>query len=155
MPLQSQEIISGGRYLSCDQAMRTFAAGSLTNHLRIEVDWASGKRSVLTNTLANYIYEIDEAAALDGAPQPVSSSPSPFFEDVTRLLGHSHQEEFFDDFARQPTLPRRLSQLGPGVCWCDLNGDGWDDLVIGSGKGGSLAVFINDGKGGFQRNRAA
>src|SRR5207253_6299282 len=62
VPMQSQEIISGGRYLSCDQAMRTFAAGSLTNHLRIEVDWASGKRSVVTNALANYIYEIDEAA---------------------------------------------------------------------------------------------
>ena len=155
VPLQSQEIISGGRYLSCDQAMRTFAAGSLTNQLRIEVDWASGKRSVVTNALANYIYEIDEATVLDGTPQPMPSSPSPFFEDVTRLLGHTHHEEPFDDFARQPTLPRRLSQLGPGVCWCDLNGDGWDDLVIGSGKGGSLAIFINNGKGGFQRNREA
>jgi hypothetical protein len=155
VPLQSQEIISGGRYLSCDQAMRTFAAGSLTNRLRIEVNWASGKRSVVTNALANYIYEIDEATALDGAPQPAPPSPSSFFEDVSRLLGHTHHEERFEDFARQPTLPRRLSQLGPGVCWCDLNGDGWDDLVIGSGKGGSLAVFVNDGKDGFQRNRAA
>src|SRR5262249_16886293 len=38
---------------------------------------------------------------------------------------------------------------GPGVCWCDLNGDGWDDLLIGTGKGGSLGVFLNNGKGGF------
>src|SRR5207249_5717301 len=61
----------------------------------------------------------------------------------------------FDDFTRQPTLPKRLSQLGPGVCWCDLNGDGWDDLLIGGGKGGSLAVFLSDRRGGFQRSEGA
>src|SRR5262249_11304634 len=84
------------------------------------------------------------SSGVDG-PLP-SSLPSPWFEDVSRLLAHTHHEEPFDDFARQPTLPRRLSQLGPGVCWCDLNKDGWDDLVIGAGKGGTLAVFLNDGK---------
>ena len=31
VPLQSQEMISGGRYLSCDQSVRVFAAGALTN----------------------------------------------------------------------------------------------------------------------------
>ena len=28
VPMQSQEIACGGRYLSCDQTMRVFAAGS-------------------------------------------------------------------------------------------------------------------------------
>src|SRR5438445_11960630 len=31
VPMQSQEIISGGRYLACDQAMRGFRAGRFTN----------------------------------------------------------------------------------------------------------------------------
>jgi len=60
----------------------------------------------------------------------------------------------FDDFARQPTLPKRLSQLGPGICWCDLNNDGWDDLVIAGGKGGSLAVFLNDARAGSSAVKA-
>ena len=46
-------------------------------------------------------------------------------------------------------MSRRLSQLGPGVAWCDLNGDGWEDLVIGSGRGGRLGVFLNQGNGKF------
>ena len=50
---------------------------------------------------------------------------------------------------RQPLLPNRLSQLGPGVAWHDIDGDGNDDLIIGSGKDGRLAVFLNNGKGGF------
>ena len=44
---------------------------------------------------------------------------------------------------RQPFLPNKLSQLGPGISWFDLNGDGWDDLIIG--KGGQLAVYQNNG----------
>jgi hypothetical protein len=67
------------------------------------------------------------------------------------LIAHEHHEEAFDDFERQPLLPNRLSQLGPGVSWVDLNRDGWDDLIIGSGKGGSLAVYLNNGAGGFVR----
>ena len=42
---QSQEMICGGRYLSCDDTMRVFAAGNLDNELTIEVIWRSGKRS--------------------------------------------------------------------------------------------------------------
>ncbi|HZR16932.1 MAG TPA: VCBS repeat-containing protein [Verrucomicrobiae bacterium] len=153
VPLQSQEMISGGRYLSCDQAMRVFAAGSATNRLRIEVDWPAGHRSVVQNAEANYLYEIDEAGATAPTPPPTPRADTSFFEDVSKLLGHSHHEDPFDDFARQPTLSKRLSQLGPGVCWCDLNGDGWDDLVIGSGKGGQMAVFVNDRTGGFRAEK--
>jgi hypothetical protein len=47
-------------------------------------------------------------------------------------------------------LPRKLSQSGPGVAWADVDGDGWDDLIIGSGKGGRLAIFHNDNHGGFK-----
>jgi len=99
VPMQSQQIISGGRYLSCDQAMRVFAAGSLTNLLRLEVDWPGGRRSVLKDMAANYIYEIDEAAASDQEPQ-LDIRPPAFFEDVSRLLAHTNHEEPFDDFAR-------------------------------------------------------
>jgi hypothetical protein len=75
----------------------------------------------------------------------------PLFEEVSGLLNHRHHEEEYNDYARQPLLPRKLSQLGPGVAWQDVDGDGWEDLVIGSGKGGQLGVYRNDGKGGFSR----
>src|SRR5438128_8433292 len=45
VPVQSQEMICGGRYLSCDAAMRVFAAGDETNQMEIEVQWRGGKRS--------------------------------------------------------------------------------------------------------------
>jgi enediyne biosynthesis protein E4 len=148
---QSQEIMAGGRYQSCDDAARSFACGS-ASRLTIEVAWHNGLRTVFTNALPNHIYEFDEAAAAAGPSRPPPpSSPSPMFADVSEALAHKHAEEPFDDFERQPLLPRKLSQAGPGVSWFDVNQDGRDDLIIGSGRGGQMAVFLNDGKGGFQR----
>jgi hypothetical protein len=170
VPMQSQEMICGGRYLSGDDAMRVFAAGSLTNEMRIEVKWRGGKRSVVNGVKANRIYEVDEAGAEVKAniehrtsniehrttknqqSTSTSSQPSttqPVYEDLSRLLGHRHHENEFGDFERQPLLPKKLSQFGPGVAWNDLNDDGWEDLVIGSGQGGRMGVYLNDRKGGF------
>ncbi|HKS36828.1 MAG TPA: VCBS repeat-containing protein [Verrucomicrobiae bacterium] len=151
-PVQSQEMICGGRYLSSDDAMRVFAAGGRTNEMRIEVRWRNGKRSVVNGVKANRIYEIDEAGSTEiQSPKSEIQSAEPLFEDVSALLGHTHHEEEFNDYVRQPLLPRKLSQLGPGVGWYDMDGDGWEDLVIGSGKGGKLGAYRNDGQGGFKR----
>ncbi len=149
VPMQSQEIICGGRYLSSDDPMRVFAAGSVTNELRIEVLWRSGKQSVIQAAQANHIYEIEEpdAAAI---PIPILKPPiQPLFVDVSSRIKHIHHEEVFDDFALQPLLPHRLSQAGPGITWWDTDGDGWDDLIIGSGMGGELGLYRNDRQGGF------
>jgi hypothetical protein len=166
---QSQEMICGGRYLSCDDTLRVFAAGSSTNRLQIVVDWRSGRRSMVTNAQANCLYEIDETGAGEVPDHQPRSSPRaaiprsssqgaslssansrPLFEEARGLLDHLHHEEPFDDFSRQPLLPKRLSQDGPGVCWWDVDGDGWQDLLIGTGRGGHLAWYQNNGKGGFK-----
>ncbi len=104
----------------------------------------------MEDALANRIYEIAELGAVD-SPKTNPPVPAPLFEEVSGLIQHTHHEEMFDDFERQPLLPKKLSQLGPGIGWMDLDGDGWEDLVIGSGRGGSLAAYKNDGKGGFVR----
>src|SRR5205085_7058101 len=88
-------------------------------------------------------------------PQLSTFNSQPAFEDVSRLLDHKHHEDPFDDFARQPLLPNRLSQLGPGVAWFDLNGDGREELIIGSGKGGRLAIYRNDPQQGFVLDSAS
>jgi len=145
--VQSKEVICGGRYLSSDDPLLVFAAGP--GAMRLEVTWRGGLRSVVPDAKANHLYEIDEAAATR-VVIPHSAFRIPHFEDVSGLIQHNHHEEPFDDFAAQPLLPRRLSQLGPGVTWFDLDGDGWEDLIIGSGRGGQLATFRNEGGKRFQ-----
>ena len=142
---QTQEMIAGGRYLSSDDPMRVFATGA-ASQLEVAITWRSGKRSVVKEARPNFVYEIDEAAAMPPSP-PVAAKDSPLFEDVSSRLSHVHVDAFFDDFARQPLLPRRLSTLGPGICWTDLDEDSSDDLIIGGGGGGRPVVFRNDRMG--------
>lgn len=153
--MQQQEILCGGHYLSGDDPVRVFAAGSDTNALAIEVVWRSGAKSVVPKAKANRIYEIDEAAAEAGAVSPASAPrPQPLFRDVSQLLGHTHHEQLFSDYARQPLLAKQFSQLGPGAAWFDLDSDGHDELVLGSGKGGTLAVYRRNASGGFAEVKA-
>jgi len=159
---QSQEMMAGGRYLSSDDYVRTFAAGSTTNELTIEVMWRSGRRSVVPGARANRIYEIDEVHALPASVTPLAPRntpsapgilpgrgpeagrmPAALFTDVSAALNHTHHENAFNDFERQPLLARKLSQPGPGVTWFDVDGDGSDDLLIGSGAGRASSIFRN------------
>lgn len=142
---QSQEMMCGGRYLSGDQAMRVFAADPDPGKpMRLEVTWRNGTRSAVPDVKPNRVYEIDQASAGPApAPSP-RTDPDPYFSDASGLVGHAHVEDAFDDWARQPLLPRRLSRLGPGVAWYDVNGDGWEDFIIGAARGSAPALFTND-----------
>jgi len=123
--------------------MRVFAAGSATGGMTIEVSWRSGGRSRITGVLPNRLYEIEESGSGAASKAPAAEA---VFKDVSNVINHTHHENEFDDFQRQPLLPNRLSQLGPGVAWHDVDGDGNDDLIIGSGKDGRLAFFLNNGE---------
>ena len=68
---------------------------------------------------------IGPLALITRAFQPLRRSHAPpLFEDVSALIGHIHHDDPFDDFERQPLLPKLLSRLGPGITWFDVDGDG-------------------------------
>jgi hypothetical protein len=149
---QQQEMVAAGRYLSADDTLRVFAAGDPAKPLTIEVTWRNGSHSRISNVLPNHIYEISEPSDRSDRSEPSDRSDrsDPRFEDLSHLLNHTHQETPYDDFARQFLLPNMLSHLGPGATWADIDRDGFDDLLLGAGAGGTVACYRNTGKGAFQ-----
>lgn len=143
--VQRQEITSGGRYASGDDPVRVFGAGPDTVGLRVEVLWRSGRLSVVSNLPPSAVVEVFEP---DSEPvQRSPATPTPLFVPVGKGWLHRHRDPVFDDLSKPSLLPRSLANLGPAASWGDLNGDGWDDLVIGSGRGGRISGFLNDGRG--------
>jgi hypothetical protein len=150
VPEQRKEVTVTASYLSGSEPAYTFAAGG-DGPLSIEVRWSSGVITRVQDVVPNRLYEVREAreapgssaSAADTVAPPAAGGPGPVFELVP--LGHAHAETSFDEFLRQPLLPYRLSQMGPGVSWIDVDEDGDPDLVVGSGSGGRLALYRNDG----------
>ena len=147
VPVQEREVAVGGLYLSHSDYLASFAmAGS--DSATLVVDWRDGRRTTIDGVRPNREYEITSATASapGGRDSAAGAGKPPLFEDATSALaGHSHVDPAFDDWERQLLLPNSLAQLGPGVAWFDIDGDGDEDLLIGSGRGGRLAVFRNDG----------
>lgn len=143
--VQSQEMMAGGRYMSGDAYERVFAALPGVDHT-VEVEWRNGSKSILDGLRTGNAYIISQSSAVH--PESASSQRSeervsPLFEDASALLGHEHVEMDFDDFSRQPLLPRKMSQHGPGVAVADFDGDQLDDIAIGAGRSGQISILYN------------
>ncbi len=146
---QAQEMMAGGRYVSGDQAQRTFAAKS-GETFRIEVDWRDGTRTTVENATAGRLYEIRQAET-----KPIPAKPSAattLFADASAQLGHRHTATFRDDFELQPALPRSLNHDGPALAAADVDGDGDTDLLVTDTSDPQLTILLNDGEGNFKRS---
>lgn len=149
---QQDEIKSGGEYVSGSSSQVVFAATSEDSSYTLSITWPDGIRQHIPNVRINSIYEIDEPA--DGQPSKNMTRTDPntnsIFEDISSRIPYTHSDPSFSDFRLQPLLPIKLSNLGPGVSWIDIDRDGDDDLLIASGKGGQLGSFENKGNGQFE-----
>lgn len=133
LPIQSTEAISGGRYLSGDEGSRMFAArGPVT----IEVRWRNGTVTRATDVPPGLVTvrEIDAVST----PPPAASPVRALFRQIALPGDTADTARVFDDYGRNPLLPRKLSEEWPGVEWTDSDADGRLELIVGNGGGGRL-----------------
>jgi enediyne biosynthesis protein E4 len=83
-----------------------------------------------------------------------SKNPSTPMRDITAEtnLLQKHEENNFNEFDREPLIPRMFSTEGPGLVVGDFNKDGLDDVFIGSSRGKKSSVWLQDRTGKFTRS---
>ena len=143
---QSQEMISGGRYMSCDQSLRVFAAKRDSTH-RVTVRWRSGQVSVLEGLVPGYRYLISHPP---GSPPDAPVVRPVRKTAIFRQTRVQHDGKRFSPLVQQlqPGLPFDVRRLDPSILAMDMDGEsGWNLLVSEGEKG--ITVFLADDNGGF------
>ncbi|MCU7552586.1 VCBS repeat-containing protein [Chitinophagaceae bacterium LB-8] len=75
-------------------------------------------------------------------------------QDITRQVNllHRHEENPFVEFDREPLIPHMVSREGPALTVGDANGDGREDVFIGSSKGTKSVLFVQQPSGKFKKS---
>jgi hypothetical protein len=76
-------------------------------------------------------------------------------EDLSAKTGllFQHEENSFNEFDREPLIPFMTSREGPALAVCDVNGDGLEDVFVGSSKFKKPALFIQQHNGKFIKTK--
>lgn len=143
LPVQTREVVVGGLYLSHSDYAMSFAMAE-SDSARLVIDWRDGRRTEIPHVRPNRTYDVSQKNATRPAPVEPMATPPLFADATAQLGGHRHVEDVFDDWDRQYLLPFALSQIGPGIAWFDVDRDGAEDLLVGAGQGGRVAMFRND-----------
>ncbi|MCA9198370.1 MAG: VCBS repeat-containing protein [Planctomycetales bacterium] len=130
-------------FLSCNEPIVHFGLGDARTVDRISIRWPDGSKQELTNVTVDQVLTVTQDAT---AHQPIPLDPAPLFTNSQSFPALRHIEQDFDDFARQPLLPFKHSQLGPSIAIGDIDGDGDYDFYMGKAKGTPRAVYTNGGR---------
>lgn len=145
-------LTSARGFMSADDPILHFGLGDCSQVDYVIVDWPSGTRQRFEDIAANQILTITEGTE-SHAPVNGQVARSPLFSKASASgLMIKHQERAYDDFEQQPLLPNKLSQLGPGIAWADVDGDGREDCFIGGATGSMSTLLLQTSTGKFKRS---
>ncbi|PQJ35094.1 hypothetical protein BSZ35_11230 [Salinibacter sp. 10B] len=120
----------------------------------VTVTWPDGRIDTRTSVPVDTLLTLRQADAVPPAPEPAPADAPRFSVMSADTLGidFRHRENTsYDDFQREPLLPRRLSTEGPALAVADVNGDGLDDVYLGGAKRQPGALYLQQSNGQFQR----
>ncbi|MFT4551192.1 MAG: hypothetical protein ACI9MB_005173, partial [Verrucomicrobiales bacterium] len=124
-------------FMSSNEPLLHFGLGEQEKVNRLVIDWPGGGQQVLTDLAAGRRYSIREVSSKSES----AKRRDVMFVRSTRLSGVVPREQVFDDFERQPLLPYKHSQLGPGIAIGDVDADGLEDIYVSSPAGDSGRVY--------------
>ncbi len=107
-------------FMSTNEPLLHFGLGDASRIERLEVRWPSGHVQTFENLPVNHQFTITEPDSTPPAQPPAEPKPNPLYVATNHLGWARHNEIPHNDFADQPLLPNKLSQLGPGIAVADV-----------------------------------
>ncbi len=148
--LQTRTVSLTSGFMSANEPLLNFGLGKQEQITRLTVVWPNGVRQHFENLPADRAYTIVEPAAGSSSSPNIDPLPT-LFQRTRKLSEFTHRERSFDDYAREPLLPWKCSQMGPGLAIADIDGDGDDDFYLGGSAGEPGVIGVQERDGHFQQ----
>ncbi len=147
--IQVRYITLSRGYISSADPVVHFGLGSDEIIDKLEVHWPGGIVQESVNLAADRDYTFTQPDIGTSMPEITEVIPT-LFVSSQQFNSIRHREIPYNDFKRQPLLPNRMSQLGPGMALGDIDSDGDDDFYLGGAAGFAGTIFRNAGNGDFE-----
>ncbi|WP_419803269.1 VCBS repeat-containing protein [Mucilaginibacter sp.] len=139
-------------YLSSVQNMAHFGLGSVNLIDSAVVKWPNGKKQVLKEVKADQVLKVNISNAHQNYSwQQPAIAKNALFKEVTDSVGikYKHLESDFIDFNIQKLLPHKLSEYTPALAVGDVDGNGFEDIIIGGNAQNPAQIFLQQHSGKF------
>lgn len=139
-------------FLSTIQNIAHFGLGKEALLDSVVIRWQNNKKQTLKNIKADQLLKVDIVNAKESY---TFSSPrintQSLFKEVTQSVGvnYIHQESDLADFNIQKLIPHKLSQYTPALAVGDVDGNGYDDMVIGGTSKYPAQLLLQQPNGKF------
>ncbi|GGH02408.1 VCBS repeat-containing protein [Mucilaginibacter phyllosphaerae] len=139
-------------YLSTIQNIAHFGLGKITLVDSVIIRWQNGRQQKLNHVKADQVLKVDIAHAVDnytfGTPTVNNAA---MFSEVTAAKGitYKHNDIDFADFNIQKLIPHKLSEYAPAVAVGDVDGNGFDDMVVGGTAKYPAQLLLQQANGKF------
>jgi hypothetical protein len=115
----------------------------------VKISWPSGKQvTILKDLKANQVITVDQESSAGTFNVDSRENTRFLFQRLENTLDYTHEQTDFVDYAfSQKIIPHKFSQIGPRMASGDINGDGVNDIIIGSTNKLPTTVFLGNGTG--------
>lgn len=139
-------------YLSTSQNIAHFGLGKINMVDSVLIKWPGGKMQLLQQVKVEQVLQVnirDAKEHYSNRKNQVASNT--LFKEVSDSVNihYKHEEKDFVDFNIQKLLPHKFSEYGPAVAVGDINGDGFDDMIVGGSAFHSAQIFLQQANGKF------
>ncbi|MBS1934284.1 MAG: VCBS repeat-containing protein, partial [Bacteroidetes bacterium] len=139
-------------YLSTVECIAHFGLGKITEVDSVVVKWYNGHAQTIRGVKANQVLTVNLIDAKENySDQKPAVAQNTLFTEITSAAGINYKHQDYDmiDFDVQSLLPHKLSEYCPALAVADIDGNGFDDFIIGGNQNHHATIFFQQPNGKF------